>query len=208
MSPVHIGLDLDNTIIDYSCVFAPVAAEIGLLPPGHGLRSKDEVKSRLRALAGDDTLWMRLQGQVYGKFIGLAQPYEGVIAAIGGFRTAGHRVSIVSHKTQFGHFDLDHVDLWAAASGWLASQGLVGEAGPISPSDVHYRVTREEKVAAIAQQGFALFVDDLPEVLGHPDFPTSLPTILFSPDGEHGEGGRFRLARSWQEVVDMSAGLV
>lgn len=208
MSPVHIGLDLDNTIIDYSGVFAPVAAELGLLPPDHGLRSKDEVKSRLRMIAGDDTLWMRLQGQVYGKFIGLARPYDGAVAAIRGFRAAGHRVSIVSHKTKLGHFDPDQVDLWEAASGWLTANGLVGEAGPIASADVHYRVTREEKVDTIAKLGFALFVDDLPEVLGHPDFPARLPTILFSPDGEHGEGGRFQLARSWQEVMDMTVGLV
>ncbi|HEV2552957.1 MAG TPA: hypothetical protein VGV17_04240 [Bosea sp. (in: a-proteobacteria)] len=208
MTPVHIGLDLDNTIIDYSSVFAPIAAELGLLPQGHGLRSKDEIKSRLRDLAGDDTLWMRLQGQVYGKFIGLARPYDGAIAAIRGFRAAGHRVSIVSHKTRLGHFDPDHVDLWDAASGWLATNGLVGEAGPIAPSDVHYRVTREEKVDTISRLDFALFVDDLPEVLGHPNFPASLPAILFSPDGEHGADGRFRLARSWQEVMDMTAGLV
>lgn len=208
MNHLHIGIDLDNTIIDYSGVFAPVAIATGLLPADHGLKTKDEVKARLRALAGDDTLWMRLQGQVYGRYIGNACPYDGVLVAVAAFRSRGHRVSIVSHKTRRGHFDPDQVDLWEAASDWLDHHGFVGDSRPIRPADVHYRITREEKVATIADLNIDVFIDDLIEVLEHPAFPAKARRVLFSPEGD--EGGRHGLprARSWQEVVDMFPGLV
>src|SRR5579862_6811509 len=61
-----IGLDLDNTIIDYERAFAPVAEEIGLIPKGTNLASKEEIKATLRGAAGEEA-WMRLQGQIYGR---------------------------------------------------------------------------------------------------------------------------------------------
>ena len=44
-----IGLDLDNTIIDYERAFAPVAEEIGLIPRGQASRPKR--RSRLSCAA-------------------------------------------------------------------------------------------------------------------------------------------------------------
>ncbi len=52
MSGLHIGLDLDNTIIDYGGVFAEASVETGLLTPGHALTTKDEVRAHLRAGPG------------------------------------------------------------------------------------------------------------------------------------------------------------
>jgi hypothetical protein len=211
VSTLHIGIDLDNTIIDYSDVFAPVASELGLLPESHGLRTKKAVKEHLLARAGDESLWMRLQGQIYGRFIALARPYPGVIAAIDHFRSQGHRLSIVSHKTRHGHFDVDAIDLWDAALGWLERQEITGssDAGArIIRSDVHFRVTRDEKIAQIDALDISVFIDDLPEVLSDPAFPPQVRRILFSPDGDPEISPDWAGARSWQEVVDRVALLV
>ena len=54
MNPLHIGLDLDNTLIRYDDVFVGVAEEIGLLSGGHGLSTKEQVKSFLRGGPGGD----------------------------------------------------------------------------------------------------------------------------------------------------------
>src|SRR5258708_7479707 len=92
MSAFHVGLDLDNTIISYDDAFGKVAAAIGLLPAGHGLRTKGPVKARLITPARGEQDWMRLQGQVYGRHIDSAVLGDGVADCIRDLRRRGARV--------------------------------------------------------------------------------------------------------------------
>lgn len=184
MSGLHIGIDIDNTIIDYDSVFGPVGEEIGLLPPGHGLRGKVDVKSFLLARSNDEADWMRLQGQVYGRYIGRAALYDGVADFLRMARRGGARVSLVSHKTRYGHFDAGRVDLWDAALLWLEARGFFADNG-FGPerADVHFLETREAKIATIARIGCGVFIDDLPEVLRHDAFPANVRRIWFGSSG-------------------------
>lgn len=202
MKRLHIGLDLDNTIIDYSDVFADAGKAIGLLAENHGFSTKDEVKRHLRDGPGGDQAWMRLQGQVYGRFIGKARAFPGLRDFLAMARRAEARVSIVSHKTQYGHFDEARVPLWDAATGWLESEGLLAPgAGGIHPFDVNYRETRGEKIAAIAAIGCEIFVDDLPELLNDPRFPAGIEKIWFAPDADAADGAGLTPHRSWKEIA-------
>ena len=51
---LHIGLDLDNTIIDFDEAFGAAGVETGLLAPGHALATKEQVKAHLRSGPGGD----------------------------------------------------------------------------------------------------------------------------------------------------------
>ena len=207
MPPLHIGVDLDNTIIDYDGVFGPVAEEMGLLARGAARASKEEVKAQLIDLDPSENLWMRLQGQVYGRRIGHARIYRGVADCLALARTKGARVSIVSHKTRHGHFDPFAVDLWEAACGWLTDQGFFDpDQLALSPADVHFEETREAKVARIGAIGCDIFIDDLPEVLLHPRFPPSVEAIWFAGDRiVPGVNGLFAY-RAWRDILDNLAG--
>lgn len=200
---LHIGLDLDNTIIDYEGVFGPAAEEIGLLPTGHGLLNKEAVKARLIATDPSEAQWMRLQGQVYGRFIGGAVPYPGVIEFLTAMRRAGARVSIVSHKTEYGHFDEARVHLWQAALGWLESHGFFTSSHfAIERTDVHFATTRDAKIMQIQALGCRAFVDDLPEVLAHPDFPADVEKIWFAPAQVDRDVTGFYPHRDWGSIMD------
>lgn len=177
----RIGVDLDNTLCDYSQVFGPIAVELGLAPSSLINGSKRAVKDHLMRGAGGEEAWMRVQGQVYGRFLPRARPYAGAFEALKRFIGAGAEVKIVSHKTRRGHFDEHGVDLWDAARAWLTTNGLL-ELG-LSLGDVHFLETRDEKVARIAALACDLFIDDLPEVLKHPAFPSQITPIWF-----HGPG--------------------
>lgn len=202
MPPFHIGIDLDNTIIDYEHVFAPVAEQLGLLPSGSGLTSKASVKAHLHA-DGGEAVWMRLQGQVYGRFIGLSSPYPGVIAFLGTVRARGARVSIVSHKTQHGHFDIDRIDLWSAAAGWLEQQRFfAADGGNLDPSSVYFETTRRAKLARIASLGCHIFIDDLPEVLLDPSFPASVEPRWFAGNQSGPAGPGLQALSTWSDVLD------
>jgi hypothetical protein len=202
MSALHIGLDLDNTIIDYGSVFAEAAVEMRLVPSSSFKCGKDEIKAQLLRGPGEEA-WMAVQGQVYGRFIDRAVPYSGFDRFLMTSRQRGHRISIVSHKTRYGHFDPAQVDLWEAARAWLKRRKFFAPAGyGLMPDDVHFLETREAKVACIAALGCDMFVDDLPDVLLHPAFPPSTERIWFARDKSAVEGAGLLPHRSWDEITE------
>ena len=202
MKPLHIGLDLDNTLIRYDDVFVGVAEEIGLLSGGHGLSTKEQVKSFLRGGAGGDRSWMRLQGLVYGRYIERAELFDGVSGFLRLARDAGARLSIVSHKTRYGHFDPDRIDLWEAAREWLARRGFFAADGfALDPDRIHFEETRDAKIRRIAAIGCDVFVDDLAEVLQHEGFPSGVHAIWFAADRPAESESDLISCRSWREIT-------
>jgi hypothetical protein len=62
--------------------------------------------------------------------------------------------------------------------------------------------TREAKVARIAACGCDAFIDDLEEVLTHPDFPSATARHLFHPDPGPFPAGPFTAHRHWTGLSD------
>ena len=91
---MHIGIDFDNTIVNYDRVFHRVAIERGLVPPSLA-PTKLEVRNWLRAADKED-LWTEMQGYVYGARMNDAETYPGVIAFLRWARGAGVPISIRS----------------------------------------------------------------------------------------------------------------
>jgi hypothetical protein len=194
---VRIGLDFDNTIAGYDRVFVAAARHLGHDFPEDA--SKRAIRDRLRASAGDEA-WMRLQGLVYGRLMHKAEMIAGVAAFLRKAREQGARVMIVSHKTEFGHFDPDRVPLRTAAMDWMVAQGFFGEMGfGLAPEDVFFEGTRAEKVARIASLGLDVFVDDLEEVFLEPSFPEHVARVLYAPERQ--APGPFVTCRSWDDVA-------
>ena len=81
----------------------------------------------------------------------------GVEAFLRRCRTEGCVVAVVSHKTEYGHFDPDRVNLRNAALDWMAAQGLLDGDRGVARADVYFESTRAEKVKRIA----ALSLDPL-----------------------------------------------
>ena len=175
---MHIGLDFDNTIVTYDRVFHRAALERGLITAGVPKRKRD-VRDAIRLLPGGENSWTELQGVVYGRRMPEAQPAPGVETFLGACSAAGVRVSIISHKTEFPAIG-ERVNLRDAARDWLAAQGLAARHG-IDPAAVLFLGTLAEKLAAIADRACTHFVDDLVEVLGHPEFPPGVERILYTP---------------------------
>jgi len=125
---VRLGVDLDNTLIDYDHVFVKEARERGLVDQAFS-RSKQSVRDSIRLLPEGELAWQRLQGYVYGR--GFPVPaVEGAREFLRRCRERSIPVYIVSHKTRYGNHDPDRVDLREAALGWLRKQGFFepGEA--------------------------------------------------------------------------------
>jgi hypothetical protein len=197
-SSLRIGIDFDNTIITYDGVFRAAAEAGGLIAPGFS-GNKQAVRDAIRLLPDGELAWQRLQGQVYGKGIGAAAMVDGVEAFLRRCRAEGCAVMVVSHKTEYGHFDPDRVNLRKAALDWMMGQGLLGGDHGIALADVYFESTRAEKLRRIALLSLTHFVDDLEEVLNDPDFPPNVERILFA-DGSRSVSSSYTSCPTWRDI--------
>ncbi len=179
-----IGIDFDNTLIDYGKTFHDLAAARALIPPG-AASTKSAVRDLVRRRHGDRA-WHALQAAVYGPEIHRGALMEGAADCIRALRSRNARLVIVSHKTRYAQFrgappEPGAVPLRDAALCWMRDHHFFSslEQGGLGfrPEDVHFEATRQAKAARIAALGCAVFVDDLPELLAMLD--DSLERILF-----------------------------
>ena len=171
---MRVGLDFDNTLIDYDTVFTSEGIRHGLTAAG-----KDGVKAAAIA-AGGERLWMTIQGQAYGRGIAGASLVPGVADFLAAAKSSKVTLFIVSHKTEFGHHDTTHTNLRMAAREWMRAAGFFDSAGfGLAEERVHFESTLDAKVARIAALDLAFFVDDLAKVLTHPNFPSATRGLWF-----------------------------
>src|SRR5690349_10199333 len=116
---MKIGIDFDNTIICYDEVFLTVAKSWQMVPADFQGK-KTELREAIWNSSHGDTGWQRLQGKVYGEFIHTASPFPGILEFLTATKTQTHiELFIVSHKTEFGHFDETNTPLREASKQWL-----------------------------------------------------------------------------------------
>jgi hypothetical protein len=200
---MRIGIDFDNTIACYDGVFHAAALERGLIPPELG-RDKNSVRDHLNANGGKDD-FTELQGYVYGARMDLVALYPGFAEFVVAAHRIGHDLFIVSHKTTHPILG-PRYDMHAAAREFLAARGLVGPAPEqIEPPRVFFESTKDAKTARAAALRCDMFIDDLPEILAMPGFPTGMRRILFDPDnrfaGAANEIGNVERRNSWPAIA-------
>lgn len=193
-----IGVDFDNTIVCYDDLIYRVALQRGLIPTSVS-PTKEMVRDYLRQI-GQENLWTELQGYVYGSVIKEAPPFSGVKEFFSHCLKRKIRLSIISHKTLHPFLGPKY-DLHRAAHEWLDFQGFYGMG--LSPEQVHFELTKQNKLERIAKTGCTHFIDDLPEFLSEPAFPSGVERILFNPSLNNSSvhlGVPFRQASSWSEI--------
>lgn len=193
MERLRIGIDLDNTLINYDHVFVSQARARGLVDDEF-VGSKKQLRDVVRDLPDGQTKWMALQGRVYGAHIEDATLFDGAGSFLRRCYDGHCDVYIVSHKTAFGHLDAQRINLREAALGWMHTHDFFNRSGfSINQQNVFFCSTRQEKCQRIARLGLAHFIDDLQEVFLEASFPTGVQQHLFQP---HGAGQ----SRSWAEI--------
>lgn len=195
---LRIGLDFDNTIANYDEAFPNVARILGY---NNSAVTKRELKQELLKLPDGETVWQKVQGLAYGRYIELASLYPGVREFVMRALAGGNEVFVVSHKTEHGHYDKQRTSLREAATSWLCRQNLVGDGETSIPaSNVTFAGTREEKIQKITDLDLDVFIDDLTEVLCDRDFPKQTRKILFGRNLDR-EVGAVSM-QSWREIGD------
>ncbi|MBF0295823.1 MAG: HAD family hydrolase [Magnetococcales bacterium] len=198
---MRIGIDFDNTLINYDDSFVRVARELGWTPPP-GVGGKNGVREFVRGLEEGEEKWRRLQAAVYGPRIGHARLRDGVRPFLEQATARGATLFVVSHKTRFATGDPEQIcDLRQAAATWLWQQGILAPVGSgIPPEHLFFAATRTEKVARITQLRCDLFIDDLPEVFADPGFPPATRRILLDPWGDLAADPAWERCRDWEAI--------
>ncbi len=173
----RIGLDLDNTAIDYSQAYRAIAEKMGL---PEGFVDRASIRPLLRRSEDDDMEWQRFQSLLYTDGLAFAQPAAGLRDFLNLCATLNVSVFIVSHKTSQTSVQFGARDLRGPALEWLLEHGIV--PGYVQEEDVYFCSTRAEKVQTITAIGCDAFVDDLIEVLDHPDLPKDIIRFLYQLD--------------------------
>jgi len=198
---MRIGIDFDNTIITYDAVFGVIARQRGLVGDGFCGRSKQAIRDHVRLLPEGEIAWQQLQGQVYGRGIAGATMFPGVGTFLRRCRAQRLPVVIVSHKTEYGHYDPERVNLRRAALDWMTAQGFFRDFA-LSTENVFFEGTRGEKLRRIADLSCTHFIDDLEEVLTDPGFPPGVARILFANGAGTPAAAPYVVCRSWRAIEE------
>ena len=209
MSPVIIGIDLDNTILDYNNAFKHAAQQLELLSEdwvnnnlsaSSGFSQKSLIKKHILSLNKGHYKWESLQGQVYGRYIHHAQIFPGAANFLLHCHRRGEIVHIISHKTEFGHYDKSKTPLRKVALNFLEKNNLLSGDFGITTDDIFFFDTRKGKVNKIVELGCNYFIDDLAEIFEEPDFPQNIKKILFDLQSEHSGENSFN---SWYKINEL-----
>lgn len=197
---LRVGLDFDNTIICYDKIFLAQARARRLVPTCFE-GGKQAIREAVLRRPDGEVSWQQLQAYAYGKGIEYAVLNEGVDHFLRRCRAQGIPVSIVSHKTEFGHFGRSRFNLREVALRWMEASGFFSDDGyGLRRGDVFMEATRAEKLERIASLRCTHFVDDLVEVLTDPAFPEGVVRLLFARGSVHPPSRLYVACRSWSDV--------
>ncbi len=179
---MHIGIDFDNTLVNYDALFHRCASQQGLIPANLP-PTKAAVRAWLWQQPDGNIPWTKLQGEVYGRRMAEAVVYPGVAEFFACCRTRAIPISIISHKLEYPTLG-PQVNLRAAALAWMERHGFFATNGfGLSRAALCFEDSRADKLSRIAQRQCTHFIDDLLELLQDRDFPAQVVKLLFAPTG-------------------------
>jgi len=169
MTRLKIGIDLDNTIINYQNSFKRFLKE-------KNINFKLINKKKIKYISNNNSKiknWTQAQEEIYGKYIELAKPFK-YFKNFEKFALKNNiKLFIVSHKTKFSQFSKKY-NLHSQSNKWLENN--------ISKEiyKIYYVKTVNQKVNKIAFLNLDYFIDDLIEIFNHKNFPKKVKKIHFS----------------------------
>ena len=193
-----IGLDFDNTIVNYNNLFYQVALELNLIPKEIEA-TKLSVRNYLRK-TGNEAAWTEMQGYVYGAKISNAKIYDGLINFMVDMSNLGIRFAIVSHKSKnpiVGH----PYDLHKAAIKWIQENLRNSSRQLVEDKNIYFEPTIEKKIQRIDEIECNFFIDDLPEILESNLFPKKTGRILFNPDKCNRSSVLYTSYVTWSDIA-------
>jgi hypothetical protein len=195
---IRIGIDFDNTIVNYDNLFKKAALHTKWSDKDSLGETKATIKSTLFSVDGNDLRWQELQAILYGILIKEARPFSGVVETLKYFSLDKNiELFIVSHKTKYSSFSKDITFIDKAVL-WLA-ENKISEF--VSEKNTYFAPDRDEKIKIIASLNLNYFIDDLIEVLEDKNFP-DIKRILFTNENVVPVNSGIVILNSWEKIKE------
>lgn len=174
---MKLGIDLDNTVIDYSNSYKILSRQFNY---PRQINSRNKIRETFRRNDGKDDEWQKFQAELYTRGLTYARPGYFVLEFIEKLKIRGIELFIVSHKTKNKKINGEEFEFRITAKEWLISNKIVPNL--INDSNVIFCETRDLKVKVIENLNLNYFIDDLVEVLEHEYFPSKTVGIYYDPE--------------------------
>ena len=175
-----IGVDLDNTIIEYNDTIYKTAIGLGLIPSNIE-KSKNIIRDHIRNLPNGEIEWQKIQAIVYGPRIVDAKLIDEVKTFFWLCKKNKILVYIISHKTQYSNLYKSGTNLRESALMWMDKNDLFNSKYGLTRDMVYFESTKDEKINRIISLGCTHFIDDMEEVFSSAAFPRNVEKILYNP---------------------------
>lgn len=186
-----IGIDLDNTIINYEDSLYHLARERGLIDAGVR-KDRIEIRDAIRRAHEGEIEWQKLQAEVYGVRIKNTMSFPGVRKFFQLCKKHQIPAHIISHKTEYSTIASLKINLRQAALAWLEKQKFL--------ESVFFEPTRHDKIKRIIQLGCTHFIDDLEETFLDDSFPMHVGKILYGSNSHKVHLPNITVVNSWREI--------
>lgn len=196
---IVVGVDLDNTIINYEELFFTEALTAGYISACF-IKDKKKIRNSIRSLENGEEKWQRIQATIYGKKIINAQLYKGAKDFFYLCRQLDIEVHIISHKTKYAALNKT-INLRDSALSFLQKKGFFSE-NLIKIDRIFFESTREKKNNRIRDLNCDFFIDDLFEIFADPYYPQHVGKILFDANKTHFFLKDIKIVKSWAEIID------
>ena len=173
-----IGVDLDNTIINYEKSFYKVALKEKLINKSYEYKGRLKLKKYIEKKENKKK-WMEIQGLVYGKFIKFAEINQGFCKFLRLSKLRNIKIYIISHKTEFPYFN-NQISLRKKSLEWLKLQKIFSKKYNLNKKNLFFTNNRKEKIEKIKLLKCDIFIDDLKLILQNIYFPKNCKKIHFS----------------------------
>ena len=196
---MRIGIDFDNTIVNYDKVFKEIALYRRLIKKDWE-GTKQELRKKIIRDKNEE-VWKKLQGLVYGKYIHLAKISEGFNNFFLKAKLLGAKVYIVSHKTIYGHYDKERVLLRKEALKWINKKKI------FNFDKIYFENSIDNKIKRINSLKLDYFIDDLFLILNNKAFSKKIKKILFNKIKNKKLPENIKQLHQWFKVKDLIFGV-
>jgi hypothetical protein len=175
MGKLRIGIDLDNTLINYSKSYPAIIKELNSKTQ---LKKRSEIKQYLKSL--DDSNiefeWRKFQSYLYTKGLEYAYPSFSIKLLLR-ILFKSNEIFIVSHKTEFTSVEFGKQNLRLISMQWLKHHRLVPEY--LALDNIYYCKSQEEKISKINSLNLDVLIDDLDTIIYSSNLDSKIKKILF-----------------------------
>ena len=185
-----IGIDLDNTIINYQNSLKIIAKSRNIKI----IRkfTKDYIKKKIENKSKKD--WTTIQGEIYGKKILQADLFNGFKKFLDFSKKNRLKLIIVSHKTKYPIVGKKQ-NLHLSAIKFIEKK--IGKNIFKVNKNLFFEKNVVNKINRIKKNDCDYFIDDLPKILINKNFPRTTEGLLFN-----GKNKNLKGFKDWSKIIN------